>query len=221
MRLHLDHMRAVIALLLTSSFCAAGAGTAPATPIPRDGADFRAARWGMSRTEIRRQEPARPDLNDGPLIAFPDTVAGQACRIVYIFREDQLCMGFYQFSNTHPELDAYFDDATSYREQIATIYSEPQIEKWDWADPMFADEPDLKTEALGLGLVDYELGWMTDRSIVALRMSGGNREADIVVMYADRRCFPNGQKVFGDFFANRVGLPSPYFRQNPDHRVNP
>ena len=40
-------------------------------------------------------------------------------------------------------------------------------------------------EALGLGLVRYELGWMTDSSIVALRMSGGNLQGDILLLAGD------------------------------------
>ena len=54
---------------------------------------------------------------------------------------------------------------------------------------------------------------MSDRSIVALRMSGGNLLADILVLYADRTCFPDGQAAFGAFFADEVGIPSPYYRQ--------
>ena len=53
---------------------------------------------------------------------------------------------------------------------------------------------------------------MTERSIVALRMSGGNLQADILLMYADRRSFPRGQETFGNFFAGTIGLPSPYYR---------
>jgi hypothetical protein len=53
---------------------------------------------------------------------------------------------------------------------------------------------------------------MNARSLVALRLAGGDLKADILVMYADRRCFPRGQDAFGAFFADRVGVPSPYYR---------
>lgn len=216
MRLFSDHLRALTGVVLAmglASVPAAGPAASPAEmPVPAGDHDFRAADWGMSRAEVRRSEGPAPDLNDGPLLAFPVTVAGQPCRVVYLFQADRLCMGFYQWSNTHDDLDLYFQDADALRDGLAARWQDPQIEKWNWEDPMFAEDPALRSEALGLGLVRYELGWMTDRSIVALRMNGGNLQGDILVMYADRRCFPSGQEAFGAFFADRVGLPSPYYR---------
>jgi len=202
---------AALVAMLSPALTAAAAAT-DTSLLPADGADFRAARWGMSRTEVRRTEPAAPELADGPLLVFPATVAGRPCRVVYFFQQEKLCMGFYQWSDTHEELGAYFADAEALRAELTAAYDEPPIEKWDWEDPMFAAEPELRAEALGLGLVRYELGWMNPRSILALRMCGGDLKADIVVMYADRRCFPTGQDAFGAFFSEKVGVPSPYYR---------
>lgn len=208
MRPFFDRLRLTVALLLTSVLVAGAADV----PLPTGGKDFRAATWGQSRQEVRRSEAATPSLDDGPLLAFSATVSGQPCQVIYLFTQNRLCMGFYQWSDIHEDLAAYFTDADAHRDLLVSAWQDPQIEKWDWEDPMFADDADLRAEALGLGLVRYELGWMTDRSVVALRMSGGNLEGDIVVMYADRTCFPTGQEAFGAFFSDRVGLPSPYYR---------
>lgn len=203
-------------VLLIASWPAPGARAAappdaPA-PLPAADADFRAARWGMSPAEVRASESAAPDLSEGPLLAFPATVAGDSCRVLYFFQDRKLCMGFYQWSDTHADLAPYFEDAERLRGLISAAYEEPAIENWDWEDPMFAEDPAMRAEALGLGLVRYELGWMNARSLVALRLAGGDLKADILVMYADRRCFPRGQDAFGAFFADRVGVPSPYYR---------
>ncbi len=180
--------------------------------LPADGKDFRDARWGQTRQQVRQHEPGAPILNEGPLLVYAAVVSGRPCQVVYLFHDDKLCMGFYQWSDTHDELDPYFDDAKARRAELAAAWGDPQIERWDWEDPMFAGDRSLWAEALGLGLVRYELGWMTTRSIVALRMSGGSLKADIVVMYADRTCFPAGQELFGRFFARKVGVPTPYYR---------
>ncbi len=203
---------AVLAGLFLLAAIPTPATAADHPPLPAADADFRAARWGMSPDEVRRSEAGDPDLAEGPLLAFPATVAGDSCRVIYFFQQDRLCMGFYQWSDTHEELDAYFADAEALRAALTAAYEEPPIEKWDWEDPMFAEDPQLRAEALGLGLVRYELGWMSERSLVAMRMSGGNFQADILLMYADRRCFPRGQDAFGAFFAGKVGVPSPYYR---------
>jgi hypothetical protein len=200
-------------LLVAALMLAITAGLPAAErPLPVSGHDFRAADWGMSSDEVRRSEPAAPSLGDGPLLAFPAEVGGHPCQVIYLFQTNRLCMGFYLWSDIHDDLAAYFDDAAALRDVLAVAWQEPQIEKWDWEDPMFRDDPEMRAEALGLGLVRYELGWMTDDSIVALRMSGGNLEGDILLMYADRTCFPSGQEAFRSFFSDRIGLPSPYYR---------
>jgi hypothetical protein len=203
---------ASLALTASAPARAADATTAPGAPLPAENADFRAARWGMSAAEVRRTEAAAPELAEGPLLVFPATVAGQPCRVVYFFRRDELCMGFYQWSDTRDDLSAYYHDADALRAQISAAYDEPPIENWNWEDPMFAEEPEMRAEALGLGLMSYELGWMNEHSIVAMRLSGGNLQADILIMYADRRCFPRSQDVFGAFFSDEIGVPSPYYR---------
>ncbi|HOX26201.1 MAG TPA: hypothetical protein PLL30_08435 [Candidatus Krumholzibacteria bacterium] len=208
MRTFFDRSAVLAALLVATSAVAASAEVS----LPARGADFRNVDWGASRQLVRQSERPAPVVNDGPLLVFPATVCGQPCQIVYFFQDDRLCLGFYQWSDTHDDLDAYFADAAARRDELAAAWGEPQIEKWDWEDPMFAEDPSLRAEALGLGLVRYELGWMAGRSIVALRMSGGNLEGDILVMYADRTCFPTGQDAFADFFARRVGVPTPYYR---------
>ncbi len=177
-----------------------------------EGADVRRVRWGMSPREVKAREPGSPTVVEGSLLIYPTRVDDQPCSVSYLFNQDKLCMVFYQFSDIHPELATYFDEVELVKAELVARHGEPQIDRWDWEDPMFADDPDLKAEALGLGLVRYELGWMTDRSLVALRMSGGNLKADILVMYADVACFPSGQDGFGNLFAAVVGLPSPYFR---------
>lgn len=207
MRLEIRRLLPILAFFLII-----GAHAAPASPLPVAGQDFREAAWGQSRQQIRRQENAPPSLDEGPLLAFEAEAAGRPCRVVYLFDDDRLCMGFLQWSDIHEDLAPYFDDARTLRDELAGAWGDPPIERWDWEDPVFAEDPALRAEALGLGLVRYELGWMADRSIVALRMSGGNLKADLVVMYADRTCFPAGQELFGRFFAARVGVPTPYYR---------
>lgn len=177
-----------------------------------EGADVRRVRWGMTPHEVRQLEAGTPTDVDGQLLIYPTRIDDQPCQVSYLFQRDRLCMVFYQFSDLFEELDRYFTEVQAVRTELVDQHGDPQIDRWDWEDPMFADDPSLKGEALGLGLVRYELGWMTERSLVALRMSGGNLEADILVMYADRTCFPAGQQAFDRLFARKVGLPSPYFR---------
>jgi hypothetical protein len=216
-RLFLTQIGAIAAIYLIIGASAAVdlAGAAPqpsAPPVPATGRDFRAAVWGQARSEIRRQETGAPYLDLGPLLGFRTTVAGQPCQVIYLFQDDQLCMGFYQWSDTNGQLAPYFGDAATRREELVDAWGEPAIEHWDWDDPMFSEEPSERAQALGLGLVRYEMGWLTGRSLIALRLSGGSLKADLVVMYADKTCFPAGQELYGQFFANKVGEPQPYYR---------
>lgn len=178
----------------------------------QDGADVRRVRWGMSPTEVRQREAGTPTIVDGSLLIFGTEVDGQPCTISYLFNQGKLCMAFYQFSDIHDDLAPYFDEVEQVKAELVERHGLPHIDRWDWEDPLFADDPTLKADALGLGLVRHEAGWMTDRSLVALRLAGGNLKADILVMYADVAGFPGGQDRFGELFAAVVGLPSPYYR---------
>lgn len=175
-------------------------------------ADVRRVRWGMPVREVRNLEPGTPKLVQDALVIYGTTTNDQPCTISYLFREGKLCMVFYQFSDLFDDLLPYFDEVQRVRDELVARHGDPQIDRWDWEDPMFAEDPQLKGEALGLGLVRYELGWMTERSLVAVRMSGGSLKADIMVMYADASQFPAGQDRFDEVFTSVVGLPSPYFR---------
>lgn len=177
-----------------------------------EGADVRRVSWGMSVRQVRNLEPGTPTVVEGVLVIYTTEVNDQPCTVSYLFHDEKLCMVFYQFSDLFAELPPYFDEVEKVRAELVQRHGDPEIDRWDWEDPMFAEDPALKGEALGLGLVRYELGWMTERSLVALRMSGGNLKADILVMYADVSAFPAGQDRFERLFSAMVGLPSPYFR---------
>ena len=202
-----------IYLLITLIIMPGATALAYGDIAPQDGKDFRQASWGQTPQQVRASESGKLVLDDGPILIFEATAANHPCRAIYLFKENKLCMGFIQFSDIDADLNSYFTAATLLRKELVAAWEEPQVEKWNWEDPMFAEDPELRAEALGLGLVNYEVGWMIDRSIAALRMSGGNLKADIVIMLADRTSFPAGQDVFGEFFANTVGVPSPYYRQ--------
>jgi hypothetical protein len=199
-------------VLVTTVLALLAGGAAAERFTTADGCDVRKVRWGMSMSEVRRVEAGKPTEIEGALLLYPTTVNDQPCTVSYLFHRGRLCMVFYQFSDIFDELPPYFDEIARVRDELSDVHGEPQIDRWDWEDPMFAEDPSLRAEALGLGLVRYELGWMTPRSLVAVRMSGGNLQADILVMYADVSCFPSGQSAFGELFASAVGLPSPYFR---------
>jgi len=199
----------VLLMLFTLSTLATAADSRFA---PAEGADFRQARWGMSVREVRTSEPGAPAIVEDDLRSWPTRVGGQPCLVSYLFLEGRLCMGIYQFSDTHQDLQPYFDDAATFRDELVALHGEPQIEKWRWADDVFKHDRALWGESLGFGLVHYELGWAGARSLVALRLSGGNTKADIVVLMADLRCFAESRRAFAELFAEKVGLPSPYFR---------
>ena len=205
--------RTVAATVLGLALLPAAAGLAAASRFePAAGCDFRRARWGMAPDEVRGVEAGPPAIVESSLLGWQRTLGGQPCTVTYLFLEDRLCMGVFQFSNTHARLSPYFDDAATFRDELTALHGEPHLEKWRWADDVFANDRALWGEALGFGLVHYELGWAAGQSLVAMRMSGGNAQADIVVLMADLRCFAESRRAFADFFAEKVGLPSPYFR---------
>jgi hypothetical protein len=86
------------------------------------------------------------------------------------------------------------------------------VENWNWADEDFEKDRADWGNVLGLGLMSYELAWLTPQSIVALRLSGGNLQGDFLIMYSSRDLFNEARKAFEIYFTDHVGAPTPYFR---------
>ncbi len=197
------------AVVLTAAAMAAPTGNRFAAAA---GCDFRHARWGMTVAEVRAAEPGTPFQADGSLVCWQTDVGGQPCTVSYFFHQDRLCLGIYQFSDTNDELSHYFDDAKTYRNELVTLYGDPGLEKWRWADETLANDRSLWAETLGFGLMTYELGWLHGRNLVAMRMSGGSVKADIVILVASPACFAEGRRDFAGYFSRVIGDASPFFR---------
>ena len=146
---------------------AVAANAAVDGPLPRGGNDFRAATWGQSRQEVRKTEATAPILDDGPLLAFPAKVGGHPCQVIFLFSQNRLCMGFYQWSDIHEDLAAYFGDA-------AKLYGDFQDMPVDILGFDFTYSEDLisniemvgSSKVLALGLLDGRNTKMEDQEDV-------------------------------------------------------
>jgi len=180
--------------------------------LPTTGFDFRDNHWGNSRAAVKLAESRPPVREDDLLLVYPAKVEGIDCVLVYMFLADRLCAGFYQLSDYRNDNNEYFDDLDGVKDKLVTGLGNPEVENWNWADDPFERSRDLWGDSLGFGLVAVDAGWVTERSIVSYRLSGGNFSGDLLLMYADLQSFDNFRLTYDHYFASKAGDYTPFFR---------
>ena len=130
--------------------------------------DFRRAKWGMSKQEVRASEGSPPVIDDPDMIGFGAMFYGTVCMVYYNFEHERLVSGAYVIDQRD---DA--DDVAMYLhliEELKKKYGDPEREV-DWRDPRRRFE--FKTVAevaktVSTGEVELKAWWYTARTTILL-----------------------------------------------------
>ena len=199
-------------LLIAACLWAGAVGRASAQNAITGTGDFRDARWGQSAREVQSLEDKAPIFRDDHLVIYRDVVHDLPADVIYYFMDGRLIMGFAHFLVSHDDLAIYFDDYESIKTILARKIGIPEVENWQMSLPELEEDQSLWGEALGFGLMKVEAGWLLGDSGVALRLSGGNLQGELMLLQFSRDDMNRGRSVFRDYFAQIMGVPNQYFR---------
>jgi len=198
----------------------AGALAASAQISATGEGDFRSARWGQSPEEVHLQENKPPIYEDSTLLIFHDSFEGIPSEVIYFFRENRLIMGFTHLLAEHEDLNEYFTDYEKVKATLGENLGTPDRENWQTFLPDLENDRSLWAEALGIGLIKVETGWMVGDTGVALRLSGANFEGHLITIHFSRVDMNAGRSTFKDYYAAVIGVPNQYFQESPQSGVN-
>jgi hypothetical protein len=152
-------------------------------------ADFRQTHWGMSKTEVRAVETARPtaDPDQEEYLLYRASVEGLNCLLGYVFVNDQLVRAVYVIDQKHTDLIDYLSDYQRLKQALSEQYGRPAEDEEIWSNNLYQGKPAEFGNAVSLGHLKRFTAWKTASSDINIFLTGNNRKIDLSVDYSSTR----------------------------------
>ena len=149
--------------------------------------DFRKMNWGDSPEQLRANYPNidwETNTEYGNLIlSTDDNVGGLATTIMYIFIDNKLKIGGYEFKQTYSSKNLYYDDYMSISNILKDKYEMVHNETWN--NDLFKDDKNSIGQALFYGHVEISETSTGEKTIIMHSISGNNLKIEHGLVYAD------------------------------------
>jgi hypothetical protein len=152
---------------------------------PSSDTDFRAAKWGMTKAEVKASEKATFTEEENAL-GFVGSVAGLDAVVIYNFSAGRLVMGTYSFTTEHVNANLFIDDYHKIKGLLAEKYGEPTLDRVNWSDDLYKDDPEGWGTAVSIGHLVLAEQYDTDKTIVRHMLRGDNFKIKHFVQYQAR-----------------------------------
>ena len=145
--------------------------------------DFRKARWGMTKAQVKQAETGKIQKVDD-LLVYKSTIAGLSTYVAYIFVNDQLVRAKYIFEEPHTNKNMHIVDYEKVKSIISKKYQQPIQDKTIWSNSMFKTKPESRGLAVSMGHLAYFASWGSDRTQIWLALDGDNFDVSFVAEYS-------------------------------------
>ena len=146
--------------------------------------DFRQARWGMSREQVKEVEKKAEFVDeDEELLLYKGALAGFDVSIVYVFVAGQLVRGTYFTDRTHSNKNDYISDYQRLKALLAKKYGLPTSSHIWWRNDRYQDSPQDWGFAISIGDLQYNTIWVTKSTKIELLLTGNNDEIQNEIRY--------------------------------------
>lgn len=145
--------------------------------------DFRKAKWGMSRQEVKESEETEPILENENTIDYSTILLGMQAQVGYTFKDDELIRaGFFFFSKLKTKND-YIEKYHSLKEELTKVNGKPVLDTEKQKDPSQTIDSDNKGEAVCNGDMLYATQWDLPATDIQLVLRGEDSECMITILY--------------------------------------
>jgi len=145
--------------------------------------DFRKAKWGMSKEEVKKTEETEPIIEKENIIDYSIIFFGMQAQVGYTFKDDELIRaGFFFFSNLDTKND-YIEKYNSLKEELTKVHGKPVIDTEQQKDTSQTIDPENKGEAVCSGEMLYAAQWDLPRTDIQLVLRGENSECALTILY--------------------------------------
>ena len=131
--------------------------------------DFRKMSFGQSIEELKETYPATEFVEENEMeidiLSHDDTVGGIKTTVAYLFVDNSLMAGVYSFDNTSYKRasDRYKD----YKTISGLLNDKYEMEEDNtWHNDSYKDSPNSYDHALGMGYVDFDEKYTTDKLFI-------------------------------------------------------
>lgn len=156
--------------------------------------DFRKTRWGMSRPEVKSSEDADyvgagtigiDDEKYDTSLVYEDKIGGLDVTILYIFTNEKLSQGIYQFKSRYSDPNTYLVNFNKMVEAYKKKYGAPWEVKEEWKDEKYKNDPDKLGQALTEGHISYSTTWQTLETEITVGLNKGE-DISLYVYYLSK-----------------------------------
>ena len=169
---------AVLLLLLVAVLTAAAAQAADP--------QFRNSRWGMTRDEVFRSEPAKGlpiQSGDPSVMLFGTEVIGHSSLVIYRFAEGRLVGGGYIIIVKSPDADPFLRTFNAVVERMSAAHGAAEVARqWAGGDPRKDGEAESDA-AVAAGRLKLVASWRLPFSSIRVVLEQKRTEPGLSVYY--------------------------------------
>lgn len=171
-------------LLILAAVLAAGASACRKAEDGGSG-DFRNAKWGMTREEVKASEKLSVSEELPGVVTYVGELGGKPAIIGYVFNpEGQLMRGGYLVDNYDIPPKDYVAAFEKAKKDMGVRLGRPSAEGMEWASGAQDEtDPEKFGEAACAGRVQYAASWINDRTAINLTLDGEGGHCRLGAMY--------------------------------------
>lgn len=151
--------------------------------------DFREAKWGMSKEEVKNAEVFTLDGENEKTLQYrdvPDILIHMNVDLAYFFSEDKLYKAAYYLSFDYPHSEAYVYDFETIKNALTEQYDSPKEYEVLWLNEFYKDKEEYLSYALENGLVGYFADWETSTTFIELILLKFYKDVEIALTFSDK-----------------------------------
>jgi len=176
-------MRAVL-LIVAAAVMAAGASACRKAEEGGSG-DFRKAKWGMTKDEVKASEKLPVSEELPGVVTYVGELGGKPAIIGYVFNaEGQLMRAGYLVDNYDIPPGDYVAAFEKAKRDMGVRLGRPSADGIEWASGVQDEtDPEKFGEAACAGKLQYAVSWINDRTAVNLTLDGDGGKCRLGAMY--------------------------------------
>ncbi|MBD3346315.1 MAG: DUF3157 family protein [Chitinivibrionales bacterium] len=140
---------------------------------PGAGFDFRKARWGMTKSQVKNSETAKLINETATSLQYSSKIAGMTSKMTYIFKGGKLAGASYDINQGHVNPSLFYEDFEKLLDHMNKAYSAPSTRDYQWKNTMYKKDKSKWGFAISIGFLTCNVIWKTTRTKINCHISGG------------------------------------------------
>lgn len=147
--------------------------------------NFRSARWGMSRDQVKRSDDfTHPESEDPTKITYKARLGHMDCKVTFIMNVgDELIGGRYDFTTVYEDGARYLADFETLLELYKERFGDPIRTDMEWGNRTFEKKKEFHGVAFMEGHFTRSAQWQTPRTAVVLFIANRENVIDFHIEY--------------------------------------